>query len=78
MTKLKLTVVFWKEDEVYISKCPEIEVSSTGDSLEEAMSNLTEAIDLWLENAKVLGILDDFLPMMSASEKSTSFVEINV
>lgn len=70
-------IALWKEDDVYISKCPEIEATSVGDSPEEALANLTEATALWLENAKELGIIDDFLPMISASIESSIFVGIN-
>lgn len=78
MTRVKLTAVVWKEEDVFVSKCPEIEVSSAGDTEEEALKNLEEAIDLWIENAKELGLVEEYLPMMTAAKKSTSFIEINV
>ncbi len=56
MTNVRFTAVLWEEDETYVSKCPEIDVSSAGDTFEEALSNLTEAIELWLANARVLGL----------------------
>lgn len=58
MEKYSLTSVIWKEDDVYVSKCPEIEVASAGDTPQEALDNLKEAVELYLENAKLLGILD--------------------
>jgi predicted RNase H-like HicB family nuclease len=45
------TAVVWKETVGYVSKCPELGVASCGDSFEEAVSNLREAVDLYLENA---------------------------
>ncbi len=78
MTQVQLTVVVWNEDGVFVSKCPEIEVSSVGDSKEKAVENLKEAIELWLENARTLGIIDDYLPIMTADGKSTSIISINV
>jgi predicted RNase H-like HicB family nuclease len=78
MMKVTFTAVVWEEDGIYVSKCPEIDVASTGDTIEEALANLTEAIELWLANARELGIIDEYLPMMTASEKSTRTIEINV
>ncbi len=78
MTKLRITATIWEEDGVFVSKCPEIDVASAGDTLEEALANLTEAIELWLVNARELGIIDDYLPMMTTSKKSTRIIEINV
>jgi predicted RNase H-like HicB family nuclease len=78
MTKTRLTAIIWDEDCVFVSKCPEIEVSSAGDTLEEAISNLIEAVELWLSNARELGIIDDYLPVITASEKSTQFIEVDV
>lgn len=47
------TAVVWKETEGYVSKCPELGVASCGDSFDEAVANLREAVELYLENAKL-------------------------
>lgn len=78
MTKVRVTATIWEEDGVFVSKCPEIDVASVGDTFDEALSNLTEAIELWIDNARELGIIDDYLPIMTTSEKSTRIIEINV
>jgi len=46
------TAVVWRESEGYVSKCPELGVASCGDSFDEAVSNLREAVELYLQNAK--------------------------
>ena len=56
MPKATFTALIWEEDGHYVSKCPEIEVVSAGDSPQEAFENLREAIELWLENIKELGL----------------------
>jgi predicted RNase H-like HicB family nuclease len=38
MQSFEYTAVVWKEPEAYVSKCPELGVSSCGDSFEEAVS----------------------------------------
>ncbi len=55
MKVLDYTSVVWKEPEGYVSKCPELGVASAGDTIPEAAENLKEAVDLYLENADVLG-----------------------
>jgi len=69
------TAVVWKETEGYVSKCPELGVASCGDSFEEAVFNLREAVELYLENAKELNILDDVAESLSAKEKYTAHFE---
>ena len=78
MSRTIFTALIWEEDEVYVSKCPEIEVSSAGDSPQEALENLKEAIELWLENAKELGFLEDYSPIFTTKQKFTSQIEIDI
>jgi len=67
MKEFNVTAVIWQEDEVYVSKCPKLEVASAGDTPQEAFENLKEAVELYIENAKTLGILEHFTRL---SEKS--------
>jgi predicted RNase H-like HicB family nuclease len=50
-----LTAVIWKEEGGYVSKSPELGVAQRGDTPQEALRNLQEAVALYLENAKALG-----------------------
>ena len=68
-----LTALVWKERDQYVSKCPELEVASCGDTIEEALENLKEAVELYLENAKELGILDDELEAVFSKKFVTTF-----
>lgn len=49
--KQRFTVIIEKEDNGYVSLCPELDIASQGDSIEEAKDNLKEAIELFLEFA---------------------------
>jgi predicted RNase H-like HicB family nuclease len=51
MKTLNLTAVLEKEGSGYVSLCPELDIASQGDSVEEALSNLREAAGLFLETA---------------------------
>jgi predicted RNase H-like HicB family nuclease len=46
-----LTVTIWREGEGYVSLCPELDIASQGDTVEEARANLQEAVDLFFETA---------------------------
>lgn len=78
MQTYKLTAVIWKEKEGYVSKCPETGVASCGDSPEEALRNLKEAVELYLENAKQLGMLKGMREALVAPGKFTASFEAAV
>jgi predicted RNase H-like HicB family nuclease len=69
------TAVVWKEADVYVSKCSELGVASCGDSFDEAIRNLKEAVELYLENAKELDIIDEVEESLSSKEKFTAHLE---
>jgi predicted RNase H-like HicB family nuclease len=78
MKNFEYTGVVWRESEGYVSKCPELGVASCGDTLEEAVSNLKEAVDLYLENAEALGLMVDIEESLTAKEKYTAHLEVTV
>jgi len=47
----KFTAIIEKEDGGYVSLCPELDIASQGDTVDEAKNNLAEAIELFLEVA---------------------------
>lgn len=42
--KIRLTEEIWKEGNMYVSYCPELDIASCGESVEQAKRNLKEAI----------------------------------
>ncbi len=44
-----LTAVIQKEEDMYVAKCPEVGTVSQGSTIEEAVANLKEATELYLE-----------------------------
>lgn len=44
-----LSAVIQKEENLYIAKCPEVGTVSQGKTIEEALANLKEATELYLE-----------------------------
>ena len=51
MKTLQLTALLEREDDGYVALCPELDVASQGDTIEEARANLKEAVELFLETA---------------------------
>jgi predicted RNase H-like HicB family nuclease len=47
----RLTAVTWREGNGYVALCPDVDVASQGDTVQEARANLTEALQLFLETA---------------------------
>jgi predicted RNase H-like HicB family nuclease len=45
------TAVIEREGDGYVSLCPELDIASQGDSIQEARKNLIEAIELFFETA---------------------------
>ena len=78
MGAYKLTVVIWKEPEGYVSKCPELGVASCGSTVAEARENLKEAVELYLENAKALNIMEELEPALTAEGKTTDYFEVAI
>jgi len=48
-----LSVVVWREEGIYTALCPELDMASQGESAEEALMNLREALELYLEDEDV-------------------------
>ncbi len=48
---MKLTAIIEREGNGYISLCPELDIASQGESVEEARDNLREALELFFEAA---------------------------
>jgi len=47
----QFTAVIQQEGKLFVALCPELDVASQGKSVEEARLNLTEAVELFLEEA---------------------------
>ncbi|MEO7142726.1 MAG: type II toxin-antitoxin system HicB family antitoxin [Bryobacteraceae bacterium] len=47
----RLTAIIEREDDGYVALCPEFDIASDGVSIEEARTNLIEALTLFFETA---------------------------
>lgn len=56
----QLTAIIEREGTGYVSLCPELDIASQGDSIEEARDNLREALELFFETASAEEIKQRF------------------
>ncbi|MCZ6681359.1 MAG: type II toxin-antitoxin system HicB family antitoxin [Candidatus Poribacteria bacterium] len=47
----QLTAIIEREGNGYVSLCPELDIASQGDTIEQARNNLSEAVELFFECA---------------------------
>jgi predicted RNase H-like HicB family nuclease len=47
----QFTAIIEREEDGYVSLCPELDIASQGNTIEEARDNLREALELFFENA---------------------------
>lgn len=52
---------FFREDDLYVGLAPELDVSSFGETLEDARQSLQEAVQGFVEQCKAMGTLEDVL-----------------
>jgi len=50
--KRPFAATVWREGEWYVSQCLELDVASQGETEEEALANLKEAVELHLESSQ--------------------------
>jgi len=49
--------VVWKEEDLYVAWCPELDIASQEKVIEEALDNLREAIELYLEDEDATNLM---------------------
>jgi predicted RNase H-like HicB family nuclease len=59
------TAIVHKEDDLYVAQCPEIGTASQGETIEEAVKNLQEATELYLEEFPAK---ESFRPILTTFE----------
>ena len=65
---MKFSAILQKEGDWYVSLCPELDIASQGKTVEEAVSNLQEAVELYLEDEDV--VMPDSTPIVTMFEVS--------
>ena len=61
MKDISFTVHLFKEGDVYVAHVPELDVSSCGDTPEQARENIQDAVRGFLETSQEMGTLKEIL-----------------
>jgi len=61
MSNYSIRVEIFKDGDVYVAWSPELNVSSFGETIEEAKSAIREAIEAFVEECQIMGTLEDVL-----------------
>ncbi len=67
---ISVRLEIFKEGDVYVAVSPDLNVSSFGDSIDDAKRSVEEAIEAFIEECKRMGTLEDVL-------EESGFLKIN-
>ncbi len=59
--KIFVRIEIFKEDDVYVALAPELNVSSFGETIEDAKKSVKEAIEAFIEECERMGTIEDVL-----------------
>jgi len=59
--EIQLTAEVWKEGALYVSYIPQLDISSCGETVDEARKNIREATELFIEGLEENGTLAEVL-----------------
>jgi predicted RNase H-like HicB family nuclease len=79
------TTQLFDEDQQIVALCPELTVSSFGDTAEEALASLQEAVGLFLEECQRMGTIEAVLeeagyrpdPLVPGSWRYRESIQVN-
>lgn len=61
MTKITFRAEILQEGDVYVGLCAELNVSSFGETVEEAKRSLHEAVEAFIKECEAMGTLEDVM-----------------
>ncbi len=65
---VKFTAVIYNDEGIFVAECPEVGTVSQGNSIEEAIENLKEATELYLEEFPINKEKQIFITSFEASQ----------
>jgi predicted RNase H-like HicB family nuclease len=72
MTNKTFSAVLYKEEKIYVAECPEVGTVSQGYTVEEALANLKEATELYLEEFPLKeNLMKPFMTVFDAQINTT-------
>ncbi|MDA3939448.1 MAG: hypothetical protein PF693_09090 [Spirochaetia bacterium] len=74
--KLRITEELWKEGNMYVSYCPEMDVASCGEDINQAKKNLLETILINIEDTKKMGTFEQFIDECGLEETNIDILSV--
>ena len=71
--EISVRIEIFKEGDVYVALSPELNVSSFGETIEDAKSSIKEAVEAFLEECEKMGTLKDILEESGFSKTNNSW-----
>lgn len=73
MTTISYRAEIFREGDLYVARCPDLDVSSFGDTVDKARDSLQEAVEAFLEGCEIHGALDEVLTESGYSKVNESW-----
>jgi predicted RNase H-like HicB family nuclease len=74
MAVITLSAVLHQEEDLYVAECPEVGTVSQGYTIEEALANLKEATELYLEEFPIPRFSKPLLTTFDAAVSGAAYV----
>ena len=74
--KIRLTEEIWKEGNMYVSYCPELDIASCGEDVQVAKKNLIEAILINIEETKKMKTFEQFLEECGFEKRNADVLSV--
>ena len=75
LPSLNFTIQIFREGQTYVAHNSELNVSSCGDTIDKAKSNLRDALIGFLKSAQKLGTLKEILEEAGYAQKNKKWIE---
>jgi len=74
LKEIQLNTEVWKEGNMFVSYAPQLDLSSCGNTVEDAKKNIKKALELFLQEAEKMGTVKQILAEagFSAGKKSVA------
>jgi len=72
--RILIASILFKEGEHIVSLCPQLNVSSFGETAEEAKKSLVEAVTLFLQECQKMGTLEEVLEEAGYSRRGEEWI----
>jgi predicted RNase H-like HicB family nuclease len=70
MANMSFSAILKKEEDMFVAECPELGTVSQGETIEEALANLKEATELYLEEFPITKTIKPIITVFEVSKNS--------